>query len=74
MTVPHQLVHVTQVEGLGEGATANFGTGHNDIARGDHEHAVEMIWIPLANGDPSDPGLVFDAFGDIILILVPAPS
>jgi hypothetical protein len=45
-TVPHQLVHVTQIEGLGEGATANFGTGHNDIARGDatqevHQHVIE---------------------------------
>lgn len=31
---------VAQITGLGDGATANFGVGTNDIARGDHTHAT----------------------------------
>jgi len=37
-----------------------------------HTHTDLVLstrWIPLANGDPSDPGLVFDADGNVIMIL-----
>jgi hypothetical protein len=55
MTTPHQTVHVTQIDGLGEGATANFGTEHDEIARGDHAHAVatryrQMVYVVNADG------------------------
>ncbi len=35
-----------------------------------HTHAITTRWEPLTNGDPSDPQLVFDGEGDVIMVEV----
>jgi hypothetical protein len=70
MTTPHQTVHVTQIEGLGEAATADFGTGHNDAARGDHTHVAANRYRQLVYVVGADGTVIFvSAGGEAVYIL-----
>ncbi len=35
--------------------------------------AEDGVWTPLSDGDPDEPDIIFNSFGEVIMIFVPNP-